>query len=91
MRTHHFLAALATALLAVASWAQSHPVLDPTGSVWLNEQIAAARRPTLSEASAPARQPVARSAASTKDDTPKVAELKRPGQVTRQSIAATAP
>jgi hypothetical protein len=91
MRIHHVLAASAAALLAIPSWAQSSPVFDPTGSVWLGEQIAAARRSASSEASAPARRPVARGVVSKKDDAPKTAELDRPGRVTQVGAAATAP
>lgn len=90
MRIHHVLAASAAALLAIPSWAQSSPVFDATGSVWLDEQIAAARRSASSEASTAAQRPVARGVALTKDDAPKTVELNRPGHIKQLSTAATA-
>ena len=90
MRIHHVLAASAAALLALPSWAQSSPVLDPTGSLWLDEQIAAARRPASSEAAAAAQRPVARGVVLVKDDAAKTVELNRPGHIKQLSSAATA-
>ncbi len=91
MRIHHLLAASAAALLSIAPWAQTGPVFDPTGSVWVGEQIAAARRAGSAEAASAARRPVALRVASTKDDAPKTAESSRLGHVTRPSTTASAP
>lgn len=91
MRLHHLLAASALALLATASWAQTGPVLDPTGSLWIGEQIAAARRAASVEAvSAAARGPIALNVTSTKDDAPKTAESSRRGHATQPSTTASA-
>jgi hypothetical protein len=79
MRIHHVLAASAAVLLAIPSWAQSTSEFDPTGSVWLREQIVAARRSASSEDSAAARRPVARTVVLKTDDaSTKTAELDRP-------------
>jgi hypothetical protein len=92
MRIHHLLAASAAALLSIASWAQTGPVFDPTGSVWLGEQIAAARLPASEQAAtAASRRPVVLRVASTKDEVRKTAESNRLGQATRPSTAASAP
>jgi|SRR5688572_6996224 len=92
MRIHHLLAASVLAPLATASWAQTGPVLDPTGSLWIGEQIAAARRAASEEAaSAAALRSAALRVASTTDDAPKTAESSRPGHVTRSRTAASAP
>lgn len=91
MRTYHLLAASAVALLNAASWAQTGPVLDPTGALWINEQIAAARRVASEEAaSAAARRPGSPRVAS-KQDAPKTAEFSRPGHVTQPSTATITP
>jgi hypothetical protein len=90
MRIHHLLAASAAALLSTASWAQTGPVFDPTGSVWIGEQIAAARAASAQAAFAEVRRPANVRVASTKDDARKMAEPSRLGHVTQQSSAANA-
>lgn len=87
MRLHHLLAASALGLLATASWAQTGSVFDPTGSHWIDEQIAAARRASEEAASGAARRPVALRVVS-KDDAPKAAEFSRRGQVKQPVHAA---
>jgi hypothetical protein len=92
MRIDHLVAAAALALLASASWAQTASVFDPTGSHWIDEQIAAARRAASAEAdSAAVRRLAALRVASTKDDAPKTAESSRPGHVTQPSTTASVP
>ena len=92
MRIHHLLAASAAALLSTASWAETGPVFDPTGSAWLSEQIAAARHAAAVEpASNAARRPFALRVASSKEDARKTAESGRLGHATRPGSAASTP
>lgn len=76
MRIRHLLPASTLALLTVSSWAQSGPVSDPTGSIWLGEQLAAARRAASPETSTQVQRPVAHRVAATKDDALKLAQPK---------------
>ena len=92
MRTHHLVAASAVVLLATTSWAQTGPVFDPTGSLWIGEQIAAARRIACAEAaSTAAGRPAAFRVTSTKEVAQKTAESIRPGHAAHATTAASAP
>jgi hypothetical protein len=75
MRTHHLLIAAAAALVAIPVWAQPSATMDPTGSRWLDEQIAAARHSASVEKVSAAPQPAAGlNVASPKDEAAKNAE-----------------